>query len=1165
MAQIVDGVLKLYRENQFSIWQDDILNASVVDERFGKLLSDDINRKKLAEFFKVWETLDRDTPYSILLDHLVTAKAPSSGYVDLAYLIGRGFFNVVLSTNLDNLLERSLIRADLLTPDDFIVVVNGRDRPEEVKDQLDTSRQLIKIVKLHGTLESPQSYAFTPDEVFDFEKTIRPSLAKIINESLIIVGHSMQDRDLDVLFEEEGKEIYYINPSPVELGSRIDHILRVRGYGNVVIGPEAVFDTFLGELRKQVDQIVHTAKSDAGLSVEGFLKAVGYEKELHTGRSRFANLPALYVKPNEYREILKKLEQEHLVFIVGEPHVGKTYTALHVLWEHYRKGYDIQYLQHDQLIHLLHLHDGDIKSLLLELFKPDTKPRIVYFDDPFGETLERRTDIFAKNLEYIIDFAKSYEQLRLIVTTRLNVFEEVLGSRTLSSSVMDVVKTLRIHTSYDSSVLLDILRRYIEFYKPLWGAETKITNELNEKLPDLLVAPHNIEFFVRTSELLTTTEDVIAHVQESKKIVEALATWMRRAPVHEHLFLIWLEICSTASILFPDSSASRLKLEEAYQETLAYWFKKGYLTGIPVMPFANTLEKFRSIVFERQETEGSPVKLDFVHPSYHEAFWRAKNQGLPFSQWWEILKQNIKQILRDCEENIDIVQLNLIEQFAATDRDIDRLLLLSAHSGDPNEQLIALGHMFERYKRFSDLPELIHCFHSVCANKERHIRTGLVELINRHFAKLPIEITSHVFPFIFSDDGQVRQAALGMISANAEAIKHVEEADKALLTWKTIRKLYAPMFDTPPLQEDWVYLIISKAQLKTMAAKNADGLSPAEIEMILSVDLEDFVVQAAATLKESWTNLAEQQKEQFVCGLLTSTSRSLKSMGVKILTTNYRELSHLSEQLPLVRELAVIQEVFKIDPADARSLVQIIRTVPVDWSRVPDQKLLEMLSFNSIPIGKEVAVRVLRDFDNLVTSQQDNIIRLALTPSIGPNLSNAAGELGWSFPNISNEQLLELTRVPGRVQYDALLGLLIRFDSLSESIKELIEAWVNLPPGAWIGGSIAQVASSRFDEELAGSIPEAVAQFPFRLQDNSNKTIVGALLGELSQYEYDSNIGLQERYLAILNKLAKEADVVKYAFEWLDYQKNSYYGYPDSYWQKVKDHIRGLPSQSRDQ
>src|SRR6185295_12204335 len=66
MAQVVDGVLKMYRSNQFSIWQYDILKASSVDEIFGKLLFDDINKKKLAEFFKVWETLDRDTRYSIL-------------------------------------------------------------------------------------------------------------------------------------------------------------------------------------------------------------------------------------------------------------------------------------------------------------------------------------------------------------------------------------------------------------------------------------------------------------------------------------------------------------------------------------------------------------------------------------------------------------------------------------------------------------------------------------------------------------------------------------------------------------------------------------------------------------------------------------------------------------------------------------------------------------------------------------------------------------------------------------------------------------------------------------------------------------------------------------------------------------------------------------------
>ena len=116
-------------------------------------------------------------------------------------------------------MEKALQRVGLLQPEDFIVVVNRKDSSTEVADQLENSRAPIRIVKLHGTLESPRSYAFTPDEIFSFEKSIRPSLSRILNQSLIIVGHSMQDRDINILFEDDGKEIHYVNPDAPKRGS----------------------------------------------------------------------------------------------------------------------------------------------------------------------------------------------------------------------------------------------------------------------------------------------------------------------------------------------------------------------------------------------------------------------------------------------------------------------------------------------------------------------------------------------------------------------------------------------------------------------------------------------------------------------------------------------------------------------------------------------------------------------------------------------------------------------------------------------------------------------------------------------------------------------------------------------------------------------------------
>jgi predicted NACHT family NTPase len=244
MVQIVDEVLQSRDTTQFEVWEREIESATSVEAEYGELKKEKIGQKKRDRFFEIWGRLDGESQYAILRQHLWEGKSPSNGYDDLAYLIKNGYFKMVLSTNLDNLLEKALRNKGWEAPDDFVVVVNGKDRPEEVREQLESSRPPFKFVKLHGTLESPGSYAFTPEEVNEFETAIKPPLSQIINQSLIVVGYSMQDRDIDVLFDEEGKEIHFVNPTTPEPESRIDIILKVRKLGDKIKDDDGTFDNF---------------------------------------------------------------------------------------------------------------------------------------------------------------------------------------------------------------------------------------------------------------------------------------------------------------------------------------------------------------------------------------------------------------------------------------------------------------------------------------------------------------------------------------------------------------------------------------------------------------------------------------------------------------------------------------------------------------------------------------------------------------------------------------------------------------------------------------------------------------------------------------------------------------------------------------------------------
>ncbi|HEX8736902.1 MAG TPA: SIR2 family protein [Pyrinomonadaceae bacterium] len=797
MLQLVDDVLQSRDAAQFTAWEQEIAEAKSLTPRFGELLKEDINKKKISRFMDIWGNLDGDSKYAILRKHLLDGKTPSDGYIDLAHLVKAGYFNIILSTNLDSLTEKALGQVGLLQPEHFIVAVNGRDSLEEIKDQLENTRAPIKLVKLHGALESTRSYAFTPEEIFNFEKTIKAHLARIINQSLLIVGHSMQDRDINVLFEEEGKEIHFVNPSPPEPGSPMHNVLKVRDMGSVIEGEEAKFDNFFRQLRRYIENASNEADSGgARTTIDSFLQKIGFENELKIPRSRYKNLHTLYVKPTEYDDIINKLERDHVLFIIGEPHMGKTYTAMYLLWEYYQKDYETIHVRHDQLIHLLHQHDRNLKELLLKLFTPiNHSPRIVHFDDPFGETLERRTDIFADGLDTFLELARDFENLRVVVTSRLNIFDEAVA-KSRDNNLEELERTLRVHTSYRREVLLDILHRYTRFYKPAWINDEKIVAELDEKLPALLPAPHNIEFFVRTSETLNSPDAVLAHVEKSRKMISALADWIRLMPPHEQIFLMWVEICSASGILFSNTSAAEIDIEKAYKGNLAYLYLEGHLPGIPPMSFPNAKDKFETILLERREDAAGALRLDFVHPSYHEAFWYAVKQDFPVAQWWRLLCAHLYDVLRDLDKSIDLVQLKMIERYGTINRDLNQLLLLSAESEDVEEQLIALQHMLQHPDEFSTLPHFSRIVQSVTSKGSSFNQFRFLELYDKYFEQLPLVMHIAGLTLLFDDDWEVRDKATLIITPKLENLPDSVKQEDTLQRWQILSKLYsgAPTF-----------------------------------------------------------------------------------------------------------------------------------------------------------------------------------------------------------------------------------------------------------------------------------------------------------------------------------------------------------------------------------
>ena len=169
------------------------------------------------------------------------------GYQALATLCAQKYFDLVLSTNMDPLLDDALTAArPPLWRKDYLLLVNGVIRPDRLTLLLRSPTPRVKVVKLHGELFQP-FMAWTVEEMDTFLKEIEPALTPALaGRDVLVVGHSLRDARIRQLAETTGGDLWFTHPAKVP-----DHLL-----GNAtmraVVAPEAAFEKFFPALAHEL-------------------------------------------------------------------------------------------------------------------------------------------------------------------------------------------------------------------------------------------------------------------------------------------------------------------------------------------------------------------------------------------------------------------------------------------------------------------------------------------------------------------------------------------------------------------------------------------------------------------------------------------------------------------------------------------------------------------------------------------------------------------------------------------------------------------------------------------------------------------------------------------------------------------------------------------------
>ncbi|MEW5926623.1 MAG: SIR2 family protein [Gemmatimonadota bacterium] len=199
------------------------------------------------EFVAFLETRSDNERYRLLSDFLQTQDPDevTPGYRALAALCGQAYFDVVLTTNFDPLLDDALATARLRRKD-YLLLINGVLRPDRLRWLLSSRSPRVKVVKLHGDLFH-RFMAWTPAEMDAYLRDVGPALNTFLStRDFLVVGHSLRDERIAELVTGAGGAIWFVNPSPAPDELQADHDLRsVVGPG---MGFEQVFTTLADRL-----------------------------------------------------------------------------------------------------------------------------------------------------------------------------------------------------------------------------------------------------------------------------------------------------------------------------------------------------------------------------------------------------------------------------------------------------------------------------------------------------------------------------------------------------------------------------------------------------------------------------------------------------------------------------------------------------------------------------------------------------------------------------------------------------------------------------------------------------------------------------------------------------------------------------------------------------
>lgn len=259
---------------------------------------------------------------------------------------------------------------------------------------------------------------------------------------------------------------------------------------------------------------------------------------------RYSKIDELYVKPRQYHTIKEILNRYHIVCITGDAGIGKSYTALCLLYELFLDGYELEKPK-----------DRELEEVVIDLVKnPENRlsgEKAIYIEDPFGAAEYERLVPLVKEFHLLVSIAQKYNA-RIIITSRRELFERAMGHQARSLLLSSIRCEMLMDSpespsaSYTRKDIQKIIDNYAKLYEAIWYDESHLRNEIYDKLLEDLYTPLGIDLFISEYKHEKDKERLLQGIQNYRHENLILTTMQSIAcsPAYEIAFLLHTYVLS---------------------------------------------------------------------------------------------------------------------------------------------------------------------------------------------------------------------------------------------------------------------------------------------------------------------------------------------------------------------------------------------------------------------------------------------------------------------------------------------------------------------------------------------------------------------------------------------------------------------------------------------